>query len=167
MEHTFKILVLHEGYYSDSGAEITDENGFVIIDARQTAILLGYADKLGIDCPSDDERARLEFTKEQQAANARRIVACVNACAGLSDAVVSHGLVPASRHSTVAHQRDQLLAALRKVLELSNEAGADLHCLLEGDTKKARLDARDAEIHLLALNDVAKAAIAAVESGHG
>lgn len=54
--------------------------------------------------------------------NARRIVACVNACAGLSDAEVSHGLVPASRHSTVAHQRDQLLAALRRAVD---EAVAD------------------------------------------
>ncbi|WP_440216277.1 hypothetical protein [Chromobacterium piscinae] len=41
---------------------------------------------------------------------------CVSACAGLSDAVVSHGLVTVSRHSTVAHQRDQALAALASIL---------------------------------------------------
>ncbi|AXE31589.1 hypothetical protein DK842_17795 [Chromobacterium phragmitis] len=46
-----------------------------------------------------------------------RARACVNACAGYSDAEVSHGLVPATRHSTVAHQRDQLLAALSGLVD--------------------------------------------------
>ncbi|WP_434627561.1 hypothetical protein [Chromobacterium sp. CV08] len=76
----------------------------VVIDAtgRDLFQTLGYSDR----------------SKHMPLANARRIVACVNACAGLSDAVVSHGLVPASQHSTVVHQRNQLLAALSAVMEV-------------------------------------------------
>ncbi|MBM2883957.1 hypothetical protein JFK97_06095 [Chromobacterium phragmitis] len=93
MEHTkepWQYLTTHEG------------RCVVVIDAtgRDLFQTLGYSDR----------------SKFMPLANARRIVACVNACAGLSDAVVSHGLVPASRHSTVAHQRDQTLAALESIL---------------------------------------------------
>ncbi|OBU84413.1 hypothetical protein [Chromobacterium subtsugae] len=116
MEHTFKHLVLYEERHSD-GAVITDENGFKVVEANSMAVLLDWDTKLGIGHWADDPRASMELTEEQQAANARRIVACVNACAGLPDALVSHGLVPASRHSTVAQQRDQLLAALEAVCD--------------------------------------------------
>jgi hypothetical protein len=47
---------------------------------------------------------------EEGEANARRIVACVNACAGMTNEQVSHGLVSASVNSALAHQRDELLS---------------------------------------------------------
>ncbi len=51
------------------------------------------------------------------AANAARIVACVNACEGISNELLSHGQVqPLSRYSTVVDQRDELLECLLQAL---------------------------------------------------
>lgn len=55
-------------------------------------------------------------------ANANRIAACLNACAGMTNEQVSHGLVSASTHSATAHQRDTLqhtLAAIAQEIELA------------------------------------------------
>lgn len=60
---------------------------------------------------------------------------------------------------------EQLLAALKKALGLSNAAGADLHCILSGDSKTAEADVRDAEIHLKELNTIACCAISQAEKG--
>ena len=83
-EYTNGKLVLEDQYYSDSAA-ITDEKGFVIFSAEQIPVLLGYSEKLGIPHWADQPGVSyLELTKEQQAANARRLVACWNACIGIS-----------------------------------------------------------------------------------
>lgn len=82
-EHTFERLVLRDDVYSDA-AVITNERGFKVIEVALVAILAQYNDKLNINHWADDKRAYTEFTQEQQAANARRIVACVNFCSGIS-----------------------------------------------------------------------------------
>ncbi|MGC0155546.1 hypothetical protein ACPRNU_24060 [Chromobacterium vaccinii] len=82
MEHTFKHLVLYEDRHSD-GVVITDENGFKVVEANSMAVLLDWDTKLGIGHWADDPRASMELTEEQQAANARRIVACCNALEGM------------------------------------------------------------------------------------
>ena len=46
--------------------------------------------------------------------NAQRIVACINACEGMTDEMVSHGLVSASVFSSVVNERDELRAALAR-----------------------------------------------------
>jgi len=59
-----------------------------------------------------------EIARELFGEHARRIVAAVNSCAGMTDEQVSHGLVSASVFSGVVHQRDQhrdgRLAALER-----------------------------------------------------
>lgn len=48
-------------------------------------------------------------------ANARRIVACVNACAGVSTAALEDGCQPALAGTRMQRQRDELAEALRKI----------------------------------------------------
>lgn len=53
---------------------------------------------------------------------------CMNACAGMTDEQVSHGLVSASVHSTLAQQRDELLAAAEEFAEWYDERSGDGEC---------------------------------------
>lgn len=58
-------------------------------------------------------------TAEEAIANAARIVACVNACAGMDDpAEIIHGLhVARETLRTVAEQRDHLLSVLGRIAD--------------------------------------------------
>ena len=74
----------------------------------------------GIACPVD-------LTEE---ANARRIVACVNACAGLPTEVLERyklGVIGVDYKST-KQQRDELLAAIKKFLDENNPEGFGCAC---------------------------------------
>ena len=59
----------------------------------------------------------LDAEIDEAITNARRLAACWNACDGMSDEQVSHGLVSASVHSSLANQRDELLKALEELKE--------------------------------------------------
>lgn len=55
--------------------------------------------------------------------NARRIVACVNACAGIPTELIEQGgfaAVPVATHREVKQQRDDLLAALKEIASMEN-----------------------------------------------
>lgn len=77
-------------------------------------------------------------------ANARRIVACVNACDGYTEAELSHGrVIPLHRYSSIVSQRDDLMLALRELLdsmdangscqyEMLRAAGRDVIAMVEG-----------------------------------
>jgi hypothetical protein len=62
-------------------------------------------------------------------ANARRIVACVNACAGIPNAALSQGIVPVHLFSAVCEQRDANRERIKElvacVTELINCAHPD------------------------------------------
>lgn len=79
---------------------------------------VGSSDGYGV-CevwPRDEDN----FPDTEGKANARRIVACVNACRGLStDELEKHGLVSAVGTELIElkKQRDQLLAAIEKASE--------------------------------------------------
>jgi hypothetical protein len=67
----------------------------------------------------------IEFTGkhgEEQKANARRIVACVNACAGIPTDVLEHamefGAAGIQTIESVKKQRDELLAALSALIDM-------------------------------------------------
>lgn len=74
-------------------------------------------------------------------ADARRIVACVNACAGVPTKVLEavgrhHGFDPAEVIAEIEKQRDELLAALKLVLPMAKGYAAehqfgknDEHCM--------------------------------------
>jgi len=49
----------------------------------------------------------------ENAADARRIVACVNVCAGLREDELAHGVVPANNFILMREQRDELLAEIK------------------------------------------------------
>jgi hypothetical protein len=73
----------------------------------------------------------IEFTGkhgEEQKANARRIVACVNACAGIPTDVLEHamefGAAGIQTIESVKKQRDELLAAA-KAIEINAEECLD------------------------------------------
>jgi hypothetical protein len=56
-----------------------------------------------------------ESVDDNADANARRIVACVNACAGIPTELIEQGgfaAVPVSTHREVKQQRDELLVAI-------------------------------------------------------
>ena len=59
-------------------------------------------------------------TKDEAEANARRIVACVNACEGIPTGVLEkQGMVPIEQVThDIERQRDKLLAALTEIAEL-------------------------------------------------
>nr|WP_294864384.1 hypothetical protein [uncultured Pseudogulbenkiania sp.] len=118
--HTFQRLVLRDDVYSDV-SEVTDENGFCIINVELQPILLNYAEKLGIAHWADNPHASLDLTEEQQRANARRIVACVNACTGISTYALergqlldAHGLE--EKNDELSRRNEELLAALMLAL---------------------------------------------------
>ncbi|QNJ57412.1 hypothetical protein Dolphis_106 [Pseudomonas phage Dolphis] len=55
--------------------------------------------------------------------NARRLVACWNACEGITEAELSHGpVLPLHRHSSLVAQRDELLAILTSLMTPSVES---------------------------------------------
>lgn len=62
-------------YYNED-VVVTDERGFVIVEAKHMPILLGWHEKLGIDHWADRSgEAYIELAPEAQAANARLIAA--------------------------------------------------------------------------------------------
>jgi hypothetical protein len=61
-------------HYSDS-VSVVDSQGFEHVEVVNTAILLGYAEKLGIDHWGYSPDASREISDEEQAANARLIAA--------------------------------------------------------------------------------------------
>jgi hypothetical protein len=67
---------------------------------------------------------------DQRIANARRIVACVNACAGISteelEEQVSHGRLIALSECSACEQRDNLLGALKTIAGSLEVAGASV-----------------------------------------
>jgi len=70
---------------------------------------------------------------EPAEANARRIVACVNACAGLPTELIEQGgfaAVPVTTHREVRQQRDQLLAAVRITLAENGHLADGDNCTL-------------------------------------
>ncbi len=70
-------------HYSDE-VSIIDSRGFEIVEVPNMPILLGYQEKLGISHWADRPgEAILELEPEDQAAIARRLVACWNACEGI------------------------------------------------------------------------------------
>ena len=85
--------------------EITnaDRNGLVVPIAK---VSTGYVKQVGIE----------------QEANARRIVACVNACEGIPTGVLEkQGMVPIEQVThDIERQRDKLLAALVEVIRISD-----------------------------------------------
>lgn len=65
-------------------------------------------------------------------ANARRIVACVNACQGLStDELEQHGLVSAVGYELIelTKQRDELLTALEEIASCATPYGNRAHSM--------------------------------------
>ena len=70
------------------------------------------------------------FFGPRSQANARRIVACVNACAGLPTEVLERyklGVIGVDYKST-KQQRDELLAAIKKFLDENNPEGFGCAC---------------------------------------
>lgn len=76
-------------------------------------------------CPVADP---MGLNPEERKANARRIAACVNACAGVDDALLHLGTLRAAftTMDQAQTQRDELAEALRKI---SDEAEAGLHTI--------------------------------------
>lgn len=63
-------------------------------------------------------------------ANARRIVACWNACEGMDDAEVSRGIISTSHYSTVVDERDEAKAINAELLEAAQEMAELLENIL-------------------------------------
>lgn len=101
-------------HYSDS-LSITDSRGFEIVEVPGMAILLGYQEKLGVlhwaDRPGESFR---ELDQEEQAAIVRRIVACWNACDGLTTEAVEFTIVRQREMLALKAQRDELLALVKR-----------------------------------------------------
>lgn len=115
---TFERLVLRDDIYSDA-VDVTDENGYAIIEVTGTPVLVQWREKLGIDHWSDDEKAFFELTLEQQTANAKHIVQCVNACKGVSTDMLHEGDYKAmiETNTALTVHMNQLSDALRKYEE--------------------------------------------------
>lgn len=109
--HTFSKLILRDDVYVDA-VEVTDEKGYAVIEIPNTAIMIQWRDKLGIDHWSQDERAYINLSLEQQKANARRIVACVNLLSPFTTEQIENGIDLVA----LLQQRDELLAALKLAL---------------------------------------------------
>lgn len=91
-------------------------------------------------------------------ANARRIVACVNACAGVPTELLEEYPAP---FSEMRAQRDQLLAALERMVAIHDEPSG-----FAGKYGKALDAAIDAQaVKIDAALESARAAIAAVKGG--
>lgn len=78
-------------------------NDGVITDAEERRLCLVAPDGIALD--------------EQDAANARRIVACVNACDGIGTETLEHCKFEGDWNA--AKQRDELLAALRHITDIA------------------------------------------------
>ena len=141
-KHTFERLILREDVYCDA-VEVTDENGFKVVDVPGTPILLQWRELLGIAHWADDPRASMELSQEQQAANVRRIVACVNACAGIRTEALElrvHMLQAGDDEiAALRQQRDKLLAALKSAKHMLERDYID-------DAKMAVIEKCDAAI---------------------
>lgn len=130
MSHTPGKLTLHEDHYSDQSV-ITDSDGFQIVEVSHMPVLLDYAKKLGIDHWTDKPgEAYKELSEEEQRANARRVVACWNACEAISTESLETELSTVTAWSRTATsliatmtQRDDLLEALKQArLYVAGEA---------------------------------------------
>lgn len=81
----------------------------------------GYVAKMmPLNAPRDRKKGLPTGTSDEMCANARRIVACVNACRGLpTDELEQKGLVAAvgTKLLEVEQQRDELLATLNDLTE--------------------------------------------------
>lgn len=110
----------------------------------------------------ENGRTPILLTEDQY----RRAKACVNACAGMSNEQVSHGLVSASVHSALAQQRDELLAAIKSISKITGDAGFNIggpleHCPGEIDHDEAK---RLLSLACEYLKDTSKAAHRAIAS---
>jgi hypothetical protein len=99
-----------------------------------------FGDELGIDDADGDE-----VTGFMDAADARRIVACVNACDGLPQDALDGGwtALGLSKHAkALEKQRDQLLAALDDLVQFFDEdellLAADVRGRLRPIAERAR-----------------------------
>lgn len=94
------------------------------------------------------------MTESEHRANARRIVACVNACAGMSDEAMELAVENGGMKAVIGfardleRQRDQLLEALKVIVESEQCDGETVVCDFE------------------TLQSVARYAIASVEGGN-
>lgn len=73
----------------------------------------------------EDDLLAFAFSTE----DARRIVACVNACAGIPTELIEQGgfaAVPVATHREVKQQRDELLAALKESQEFMEYCWRDV-----------------------------------------
>lgn len=111
---------------------------------------------------------------ERGEANARRVVACVNACAGIPTEALESGEARSVRDelATIAElekQRDELLAELKSISKITGDAGFNIggpleHCPGEIDHDEAK------RLLILAceyLKDTSKAAHRAIASVKG
>lgn len=87
------------------------------------------------------ENGRITEVKLDPEANARRIVACVNACAGIPDSILSdaakdgvpvgqieHLMMLIDKRRTAEQQRDELLAALKAIATSDPEESETNSC---------------------------------------
>ena len=116
MEHT------KEPWHSPGIGEVCDQSGRVIA--------------ICIDCNPVEEELRPDPALDEGDANARRIVACINACAGLDTEKLeqqnSDGGFPMWMFvRDVVAQRDELLAALEALLE----EVAGCYCTTEAEAR--------------------------------
>ena len=107
IKHPFERLVLRTDIYHDA-AVIVDERGFEVINVDACPIYPQWEEKFGIKHWSLDQRAYMNLSQEQAAANAARIVKCVNACAGME--------YPAAEIDELKRQRDELLGLVKAVV---------------------------------------------------
>lgn len=92
----------------------TDKNGQVVVCGEHMEIATCWHHSVGA-------------IEKEMHANARRIVACVNACAGIETDVLEafNGTVPAVlEFYKLTNQRDELLAALEKLTDYAERNGA-------------------------------------------
>lgn len=146
-EHTFERLVLRAAVFSDATA-ITNERGFMVVEVPLVATLIRYHEKLNIDHWADDKRAYTEFTQEQQAANARRIVACVNFCAGVSTENLLNNnplMWLARQYNTVKCQRDEVLSVLEELFDIA-ELDSDVWERVDAAIKKVKAELKPMEV---------------------
>lgn len=80
------------------------------------------------------------FAVEPSLANARRIVACVNACDGIPTAWLEGGAADIIEHSiALIKQRDELLEALKQIvaIKFSNWSDGEMRAIAIAAIKKA------------------------------
>lgn len=87
---------------------VIDSRGYEIVSADTLPILSNYAEKLGIQHWADDERAAIELSQDEQAANAYLIAAAPEMLQALQ-LMVSAQVLPVY-HQTIAN------AAITKAL---------------------------------------------------